>query len=80
MCIVNQYVYFCYPRVCYHEIEVCHMSSRFKRIMNKYTKFMKLVEHHGNMGWMVHELAWNHYKTEFAPRGDHCRSLEIYVS
>jgi hypothetical protein len=31
-------------KVHYHEIEVCHMSSRFRRIMNYFRRFMKLVE------------------------------------
>ena len=41
-----------------HEIEVCHMSSRFR--------FMKLIEHCSNIGWKVHELAWNRHNFEFA--------------
>ena len=27
---------------------------------------MKLVEHFGNIGWRVHELAWNFLEIEFA--------------
>ena len=27
---------------------------------------MKLEEHSGNMGWKVHELAWNVQKIDFA--------------
>ena len=29
-------------KVHYHEIEVCHMSSRFRRIMNQFKRFMKI--------------------------------------
>ena len=46
-------------KVHYHEIEVCHMSSRFRRIMNYFTRFMKLAKHYGNIGWKVHELTWH---------------------
>ena len=31
---------------------------------------MKLVEHSGNIGWKVHELAWNLHEIEFALFGD----------
>ena len=34
----------------FHEIEVCHMSSRLKRNMNYFRGFMKLVQHSGNIG------------------------------
>ena len=27
---------------------------------------MKFVEHSSNMGWRVHEIAWNHHEIEFA--------------
>ena len=40
-------------KVHYYEIEVCHMS---RRIMNQFRRFMKLVEHYGNIGWKVHGL------------------------
>jgi hypothetical protein len=50
----------------YHEIEVCHMSSLFRRIMNEFRRYMKLVEHFGNIGWKVHELACNLYEIKFA--------------
>ena len=32
-------------KVHYHEIEVCHTSSRFRRITNLSRRFIKLVEH-----------------------------------
>jgi hypothetical protein len=50
-----------------HEIEVCHMSSRFKRIMNLFRRFMKLVELLANIGRKVRKLAWKlHHEFEFA--------------
>ena len=42
------------------------MSSLFRRIMNKFRRYMKLVEHLGNIGWKVHELACNLHEMEFA--------------
>ena len=53
-------------KVHYHEIEVCHMSSRFRRIMNYFTRFMKLAKHYGNIGWKVHELTWHLHEIQFA--------------
>jgi hypothetical protein len=44
-------------KVHYHEIETCHMLSRFKRVMNPFRRFVKLVEDSNNMGWKVHEVA-----------------------
>jgi hypothetical protein len=46
-------------KVHYHEIEVSHMPSRFRRIMNWFSRIMKLVEHADNIGRNVHEIAWN---------------------
>ena len=43
-------------KVPYDEIEVCHMSSRLRRIMNSFRRFMTLVKHSGNIGWKVHEI------------------------
>ena len=40
-----------------HELEVWHMS--FRRIMKYLRRFIKLVEHFGNMGWKVREVAWS---------------------
>ena len=44
-------------KVHYYKIEVYHMSSWFRRIMNQFSRFMELVEHSSNIGWRVHELA-----------------------
>jgi hypothetical protein len=41
-------------------------QSLFRRIMNEFKRYMKLVEHFGNIGWKVHELACNLYEIEFA--------------
>ena len=41
------------------------MSSRFRRIMNKFKRLMKLVEHYDNIGWKVHELAQNLHEIGF---------------
>ena len=49
-----------------HEFEVCHMSSRFIRIMNQLRRFMNLVKYFSNIGWKVHELAWSLHKIQFA--------------
>ena len=53
-------------KVHYCEVEVTHMSSQFKKIMNSLRKFMKLVEHFDDIDWKVHELAWNLHEVEFA--------------
>ena len=53
-------------KVHYHEIEMCHMSSRFIRIMNQLRKLMKLVEYFGNICRKIHELASNLHEIEFA--------------
>ena len=53
-------------KVHYCEIEVCHMSSWFKRTMNQFRGVIKFVEHSSNMGWKVHEVAWNLHEIEFA--------------
>ena len=37
-------------KVHYHEIEVWHMSSWFRKIMKQFWSFMELVEHFGNIG------------------------------
>ena len=46
---LERFMKFLEVKVHYHEIEVHHMSSRFRR-------FMKLVEHFDNIGWKAHEL------------------------
>jgi hypothetical protein len=51
-------------KVHYHETEVCHMASRFRRLV-------KLVEHFGNIGWKVCELAWNLHEFEFTLMRSH---------
>jgi hypothetical protein len=33
--------------------------------------FMKLVDHSSNIGWKVHEQAWNPHEIEFALMGSH---------
>ena len=33
--------------------------------MNLLTRLMRLLEHSGNIGWKVHELAWNVHKLKF---------------
>ena len=45
-------------KVHYHKIDVCHMSSRYRRIMNSFRRlnFVKLVEYSRNIGWKVHEI------------------------
>ena len=42
-------------KVHYHEIELRHVSNQFRRIMIYFRRFMKLIEHSGNIGWKVHE-------------------------
>jgi hypothetical protein len=32
---------------------------------------MKLVDHSSNIGWKVHEQAWNPHEIEFALMGSH---------
>ena len=32
------------------------MSCWFRKIMNEFRRFMKLIEHYGDNGWKVHEL------------------------
>ena len=34
----------------FHEIDVCHMLSRSRRIMNEFLRFVELVEHFNNIG------------------------------
>ena len=42
------------------------MSNLFRRIMNEFRRYMKLVEHFDNIDWKVHELACNLHEIEFA--------------
>ena len=53
-------------KIHYHEIEGCHMSNWFRRIMNQFRRFMNLVEHFGYIGWKVHEPTWNLQEIGFA--------------
>ena len=49
-----------------HEIEMHYMSSRSRRVMTLFRKFLKLVEYSVSIGWKARELAWNLYDIEFA--------------
>ena len=66
-------------RIHYHEIEACHMTSWFRRIMStNFRRFMKLVEHCSNIGGKVHELAWNLHDIVFVLMWSHLTKRSMY--
>ena len=69
-------------KVHYREIEVCHMWSRFRRIMNQFRRCMKFIEYPDSIGWKVHELrvAFNLLEIEFAFMWSHLTKIVILSS